>query len=63
MTPTEKLKATMAALGISAEGIIMVDRDYGGVKVNFHDSWTVLLPSQNLLHSAIQIARLFGRER
>lgn len=61
MTPTEKLKATMAALGISADGLEFEEHKYfvavGG------NSEGLLLRHDRLLYRAIQIARLFGRER
>lgn len=61
MTPTEKLKATMAALGISAQGLKIGGSDR--VLTVSDPYWVLYLNPDRLLFRAIQIGRMFGRER
>jgi hypothetical protein len=51
----------MAALGISAEGLEFREYDRCIVVYGSEEAWPVF--RDRLLYRAIQIARLFGRER
>lgn len=61
MTQTEKLRTTMAALEISADGLRFTELE--SMTMIDRDGRRIFVPDRNLLHSAILVARAFGRER